>query len=870
MSSAAYADDASWFGANSRPCPPTSSPDQAGMVSWVHDGIYQTQILRWRDMLTWKRAELYDQGYQYLARVNGIYGMAQWINLYWGGEIDRRMPMPVFNIGFDKRLNESARLGRPAYRPVVKAKGANPDLNARQGSRKAQDMLRHRLKEMGWEEENDTLAYHDPLYGGAWVFSWWDERWDNITYYPVLNAKKCPTCPTIFADQRVPTGALGLDIAENSIRLVKGTTIMDVCPTCADHPPLQNYRPTQQEARGGKDSIGRPLGTMRPKGDWVMKVASPYDVFPYNMGLDQKPGKLDDFTYVHIETLDWVRLHWPERAADIHADDASMLSLFHPVGGAPDLMGALVGAGMFRDMVRVKERHRSPRMVRYNAGDVVGGQKQSESGWTMDRGRSVIVVNEKVMFDGDWLMPSRNQPGEFVPRATMDYAVWEPRDGSRRIQGLSQWELMFSPQDTGNEVMGQSASVRRTCAVPVWLADRASNFELNALDQGMPGFTAEIDVEPGATLVKPELINNMTIAPGVQTEVTFAENYLDRIAPQAEGGQAQAGVDSAKANKLLIEQSGEKREPRIKRIKRVLTRGYTHGALLQQHMYTPDEEREFQVTDEDGNERWVALSGLDIGTEIVVDVEPDEDDKDAEKLAVESAINLQVLQAQQSPQMQRNIAEALGVNVEKMFESELLQENQAKREYVKFRDEGRAPAVDPTLDNGQVHIDQHGRDAMSEWFRDLEDKANWDGALEFLLPTWITDMWSLRQVMVPIPGAPLGIQARIVWFWSMKLMQSGFIPPDAKALMVVLSWRAHMEAHRLEEERRQEMAAQTMLMAAPTGPQTPGGRQVTAGAAERGQTGGPAAGADAYQKQAAQQQQVRAIAAQGSQQTLES
>lgn len=844
------------------PCPPTGARDDTGKITWVHDGIYQTQILRWRDMLTWKRAELYDQCYQYLMRSNGVFGFSQWVNLFWSDNVDRRIPMPVFNFGFDKRINESARLGRPAYRPVVSAKGANPDLSARQGAQKSEDMLRHRLKEMGWAEENDTLAYHVPLYGGAWTFSWWDERWDDVTYYPVLNAKKCPTCPTIFADEKVPTGSLGLKLDGNALRLVKGETVMDVCPTCADHPPLQNYKPSLEEARGGKDSIGRPLGTMRPRGDWVMKIASPYDVFPLNMGLDQQPGKLNDFTYVHIEHLDWVRAHWPEKSASIRPDDPSMLSLFHPVGGAPDLMGSLLGAGIFRDMVRVKERHRAPAMVRFNAGDVVAGVKQQSGGWTLDRGRSVIVVNEVVVFDGDWLMPSRNHPGEFVPRATLDYAKWEPRDGGRRIQGLSQWEIMFSPQDTTNEVMSQTQSVRRTCAVPVWLADRASNFELSALEQGLPGFTAEIDVEPGSQLVKPELINNMTIAAGVQTEIQFAKDFLDRVAPQAEGGQAQPGVDSAKANKLLIEESGEKREPRIKRIKQCLTRGFTHGALLQQHMYAPEDAREFQVKDEDGNERWVALSGLDIGTQIVVEVEPEEADKDAEAMAVEKAITLQVLQPTTSPQMQRKIAEKLGVPVDELFEAEMLQDNQAKREYCKFRDEGRVPVVDPTLDNSQVHVDQHGRDAMSEWFRVLEDKANWDQALQFLAPTWLMDL-QMVSMAPPVPGQPQGIQDKIIFFWSQKLMASGFVPPDAQALMQVLAWRAHMEAHRLEEERRQQMAQLAALMAAPAGPQTPGGRQVHPGAAERGRTGGPGAGDDAYSRQVAQQQQVRTIAAQG-------
>jgi hypothetical protein len=470
----------------------------------------------------------------------------------------------------------------------------------------------------------------------------------------------------------------------------------------------------------------------------------------------------------------------------------------------------------------------------------------------------VIVVNEKVMFDSDWLMPSRNEPGVFIPRCTMDYAVWEPRDGKRRIQGLSQWELMSSPQEVVNEVASQTQSVRRTCAVPVWLADRASNFELNALDQGLPGYIAEIDVDTGSPqLLKPELINNMTIAPGVQAEQAFAERFLDRVAPQIEAGTTQPGVDAAKAIRELKEAAGEKREPRIKRQRAVLTRGCAHGALLQKHMYTPEDQREFQVKDEDGNERWIALSGMDIGTEIVVEVEPAEIDAEKDRQAVETALNMQVISGAASPQMQRNIFESLGGNVEKFFEAEMLQENQAKREWVKFRDEQRVPVVDPTLDNSQVHIDQHGRDAMSEWFREMEDRAGWDAALDLLVPDWFVTLKGL--MLMPPPGSPPGLQARIVWWWMQQLAMTGFQSPDPQALQAVMLWRAHMETHRLEEERRQMMAAQAALMAAPAGPQTPTGTQVHAGAAPRDKSGGPGANADGFQAQVQQQNQVRAL-----------
>ena len=110
---------------------------------------------------------------------------------------------------------------------------------------------------------------------------------------------------------------------------------LDACPGCGG--PLSPFQPTLQEARTLKDSLGQPMGKDVPLGDWFMRVPNMADVFPRNMGLDQRPGRIDEWVEVHVETMDWIARRWPDKMEDIKPERASTLDQYHPVGGAPDV-----------------------------------------------------------------------------------------------------------------------------------------------------------------------------------------------------------------------------------------------------------------------------------------------------------------------------------------------------------------------------------------------------------------------------------------------------------------------------------------------------------------------------------------------------
>ena len=93
--------------------------------------------------------------------------------------------------------------------------------------------------------------------------------------------------------------------------------------------------------------------------------------------------------------------------------------------------------------------------------------------------------------------------------------------------------------------------------------------------------------------------------------------------------------------------------------------------------------------------------------------------------------------------------------------------------------------------------------------------------------------------------------------WMQKLQLAMFIPQDAAALDAVLNWRAHIEAHRLEEERKQMIAQGQPVLASPGAKATPSGTQPTplAGPADQEQS--------AIGAQLEQQSQIRSVSAGG-------
>ena len=850
--------------------PPIGSVDITVAKKWLEDGLYYEHPLycRWRS--SYRRGELYDAGFQWLKKglggTDGTGGMSQWASIYFDASDPNYIPTPVFNEGFGSRTNESARLGRPNYRPVVQPKSDSPNYKVKRSAEKATDALRHRLRVMEWDKQAYLMYYHIPVYGGAWLKSEWEQRWDKTTMAPGGAAMACPhakgsempplegqegsetpmaskePCPFILSDPSIP-----IPLAKKASWVggqfapfgQDGNFHATNCPTCEDHPPLQPFQSTMEEAATGKDALGRSLGTSQPLGDWLLTVRPPYGMHPKNLGFMMAPGNINEWREVHVETLDWVAMHYPEKAAKVDAERPDLIAKYDPNFGAPDIFSSILDSKLLKDCVRVMEWHKKPWMERFKGED-------GNITFRLNEGRSLVIANNVILLDAAYMIASPTDPNKKIGRVEVDYVPWEVMDGGRYLQGMSLWQLLFDPQDNANEIRSQAQSVRQRMAVPLYWALKSQNLEIGTRD-GIPGRFVFGDIDPEAPNMTPQIINNTTIADGIWRELEDTISSLEKYAGnvEVEKGQVPPNVEAALAIQYLKTYAGEKREPRIARIKESLRRLWKHGLELMTAFYI--EPREVSYENEAGDERWAMLSSQDIAgeTSLTVESEADFDDKARNQELVLTLVEKGILQPQTDPALSREIARVLEAP-ESLFEVQDIQKDGAQREYIEFQESQRIPVVDPTLDDHGAHYRQHGIDSQSDWFRDLEERAEWDSALKILGAAW--EPLLMQTAMTP---GPLCLQERIFQAWMQTLQMAAqpqliadplsgqvipagpplYVPPqDLEALQAVLKWRAHSEDHRLTEQVKQMQAMTQPILAAPGGQEGPAGTQPTAAA----------------------------------------
>lgn len=823
------------------------------LVKFVKERAYRSSPLYGEDFSIARKAELYDQGEQWLRRAYTTRDSrypTQWISLDYDSNDPNSIPLPVLNEMVALRENESSRLGRPEYKPRVRAKGENPGITEKEGAEGAERALRSRLKGMSWDEEQEQLVYNMPMYGGSWLMSYWDQTWMDTVRVPD-DAVICernpaaglqggavegvPEAPGLAPPPPANDGAsLEPGIEESMTETTVAGSGMEPmttveaqssmlpcdfvaparevqgeqCPKCGSG--LQPYMPSQEEAQG-------PLGKDWPKGDWYLRaLKGPYGVFPRDAGVGQDPTDIDEWVYVHVETLDWLAERYPDKVRDvttgdlkIHPQHPSALMAEHPTLGSPLVFQAAQHTSVFRDHVLVYEYFRKPWLA----------WDKDLKKYTKNRGRYTVVAQERVCLDTDLEIESLNQPGTFIPRCKLQFVVWEPKEGGRRATvGQSLWDRLFDAQDGINERSSQIRAVNQRLAVPFYLQARGRNFETRSADSSVPVRRILVDIDPTDRQPPLQLLNNSTIDSGAYAEIENLLNYGQRAAGQVEveRGQVPPNVAAATAIAYLKTEAGEKRRPRIRRIRQALVRAWEHGLRLMSAFYI--EPREYSFEDEFSEERWAFIHGEVIAAanpKVDIYPTPDYDQADQQRESIRDMVQLGIINPTQTPQLNRKIVKALDSSLD-FFTEDDRQEEQANREWRDFKDTGKVPVIDPSLDDPMTHYQVHGEACFSAWFRDLEEKAGWDQALMVLGADWDRSLIQLGMVSIGVPppippqdpvliqmlqqmfaNPQMSLQVAIVQFWVMRLTQAQFQAQDPEALMTVLQWRAHTEAHKV-------------------------------------------------------------------------
>lgn len=873
-----------------KPIPPTGTALEDELDRVVTSRILYRNLLWMSMMSTWRKAELYDQNEQIIRQAFSAYnGTApyQWVTDPVDPDDPQALPRPVFNYGLAPRINETARLGRPRYQPQCRPNVDNASILTRLACRRMTNALLSDLYRMRWSTDADIGNFRMPVHGTWIIKSWWEQSWDDVVNTPVQGAQACPRNPGVQADKMMPGEPCDFMLAGKTMKPDEARNLgvalpsereepeeithVDVqsCPQCEDHPPLVEYKPSQEEIDGGrKDKIGRPMGEARPIGRWTMRTCSPYDIFLPNLGVGIRYDNLREWTEVHVESLDWVALHYPEQADRVKRENQAKLMEYHPIGGSPALYGRGEAGALFNNHVRVKEFHQKPGM-----------EKGPDGKFRLNKGRSIVIANGVKLMDADYLMPSLTQPGQFVERAWLELIPWEFRDGALFVYGMGMWDAMYGAQDTINDTMGQVQAVNQRLAVPVYVTDKSASLEMPEMQEGIPVRVMSMDIVPGRTVSDSfRLINNDAIADGVYRQVEMSIAFTNDVGARSEvdRGSVPSGVTAGTSIDQLRQESGTSREQREGRISAAMKRVYSHGARLKCALEV--EPRTYHW-EQDGKDQWERASGFDFQgqTEVEIEPEPKYDSAAAKSEKVQAIVTL--LSDKLYTPEGKKIARLMDAPPE-LYENENLQEANAEREWESFIKDGKRPVVDPTMDAHDIHWDMHGQHCNDEQFFELEEKSGWDDALRILGASWLTDLDALAMqppipdqvlvsqatgqaavidpttgqspdptaVPVPAPQAmqmgvipqqqPQDLQDRIEAFWQQKLTLWGFQSPDAQSLAKVITWRAHDESHRLLAEMKQRAAMVQPILAAPGEQQTTAGTQITPGTPQDSIDGG--------------------------------
>lgn len=583
-----------------------------------------------------------------------------------------------------------------------------------------------------------------------------------------------PPCPYVDTEEN----------AKKSNTFEQGT-----CPLCGS--PTVPYQPTQEEALG-------PLGVDWPKGDWKVEIPWPYGIFPKDAGVGVDRSDVEEWVRVEVKSLNWVEERWPDKVREmdsgelkIHPQHPTMLMVENPTFGAPVVFQAGQHTGAFKSHVLVYSYNRKPWLA----------WNQDLRKYTKNRGRHTVVVQDRVCIDTDLEIESINQPGRFIPRVRLEFIHWEPKEGGRRSTvGQSLWDRLFDCQDGINERMAQIRAVNQRGALPWYIQARGRNFETRAADAAIPFRRVMCDIDPIDKTPPLTLMQNTTIDSGVYAELETARDFAQRVSGQVEveRGQVPPGVAAATAIAYLKTESGETRRPRILRIRAGMVRTWQHGTDLMAGQYI--EPREYSFEDEFSEERWAFIHGEIIAAanpKVDIYPTPDYDETDRQRESIRDMVQLGILNPIQTPQINRKIVKTLDSTLD-FFVDDDYQEEQAAREWRDFKEYGRVPVIDPSLDDPMTHYQEHGRECFSSWYRGEEAKAGWDEILGFLGADW--DLALTQLSMAKPPGTSL--QGLVLQFWQLRIQmaaQAGQYrgPQDPKALMNVLQWRSHMESHKL-------------------------------------------------------------------------
>lgn len=668
-----------------------------------------------------------------MARNKWFYLGRQWIRedrnlradsggLYRFSEVRRRsgasFPRPQDNFIADGVDNLQSRLGRREYEPTTRPTKNTPDIEA--AARMAKDVLLFDMEEQLWADKREECA-GDVIIGGTGIIrSIWDETATDLSVLASPDAMGCPACETRLASSKVPLALAQIGIPTDMgppMPIQHTETLRDVertdpnrptevefthCPTCVEPTPLQPYDVSVEEAQGAEDVFGRPMGLVVPKGQGLIEVVSPADIYPQNGGVGIEPHTCKIWGQKTVRDMEWIATHLPDYAHLIEPEPAADLMRLDPILGDDAFSGPARGQGTEED---VYFNHAAVMELYVDPIPLPG----------LDMGRRFIMVGEHVCRNDEGMLKVDVPDGPPRKVARVKYGAARCKRIPKQFWGRTPVDDAVPLQKRLNELDAMMQDIREK-GMPRIFVPPGTDIEQQEDAEG------SLDVIEVDCVANPEWTPKDGLFAGqpLTGNVYMAEREaivasIRRIlGPQdVEIGANPTGVKAAQQLQILAEEAAQKRGPVERSLVNLTQLIFEHH--LEITWAFRREDTEYEVEKAAGAFERESFKGEQLlgQTRVKVEAKGTFDKTVYQKEATKEGVGLHLYDdAMATEQGRDNVRELMGLpKVDTPKSIQIERADQAWREFV---DHDKIPIIDPTIHDPAIRFQVLG----SRWESD--------------------------------------------------------------------------------------------------------------------------------------------------------
>lgn len=654
-------------------------------------------------------------------------------------------PRPVTNIIAPAVDNEVARLSRKEYVADTSAGKNAPAWMA--AARLAKDIVTWEMTKQIWEAKREQTCFNLCIDAVVGIKTWWDENDTELTLIAAEDPRRCPSCGAVYASARVPVGfaEMGYPTPEGPMEMRHKETLAEVrqtgeatalhpqgiaqaemrlCPMCDEPTNLEPYMVNEQEAMQ-KDPFGRPLGVMVPRGEGSIDPVGIHEYFPENGGIGKEPHEQTIFKHMHVETLEWCALRYPEIADELVAEDPHQLLRVHPLYSDRAFLGQRVGV----HGPEVYSNHAMVKEVTVLPQPHIPGLEKGAIFTQICEGlvRKPLCV-EVESDNGSYLVPRmkyhfarfKRIPKIFYSRSVVDDLI----PINRRI----------------NEIDAQDVDLRERGKPMMWTPP---GVELNFRDD-VEGTMAIMEYDSsavgGAWSPKDGLFPGGPLTGSsyhAERQQAFADAQLIGAAQDIEMGKAPGSVKTTSGLMLLSEEASQKRGPRERALVAMYESAFEH--ILQLNQAFRQEDQDYEVRSESGIFERKSYTGEDLcpGIKVKMNARASYDEVLYNKEATAEAIQMGLYKLDNAASVDRALENMrLPKNINQKNSRQITLAEMAWGDFLKTR---KIPVIDPTIHDTAAWFAVLSTDWLEDEGYALQQSCDWDSVL-LELANWPTKL----------------------------------------------------------------------------------------------------------------------------------